>query len=121
MEKSAKVFSGISRFCMSLSCHVIPAYLSQCQDVGELLDNEQFKKRAAERKYILKVIRCLCDLGRQGIVLQGHDWNNNFTQLLCLLKKNLCLLERKIRYKYTHNNVQNKILDIMAFLTYKKS
>ena len=80
--------------------------ISQCQDVGELMDNEQSKKRAIERKYLLEVNRCFRYLGRQGIALQGHDGNDNFTQLLRLLNTNdkniLYHLEGKIGHKYTH-------------------
>ena len=80
--------------------------ISQCQDVGQLVDNEQSKKRAIERKYLLEVIRCFRYLGRQGIALQGHDGNDNFTQLLRLLNTNdkniLYHLEGKIGHKYMH-------------------
>ena len=69
----------------------------------------------------MQVIRSLRYLGRQGIALQGHDENDNFMQLLRLLssndKNNLCLLEGKTGHKYTRNDVQNGILDIMAVLT----
>ena len=80
--------------------------ISQCQDVGELMDNEQSNKRAIERKYLLEVNRCFRYLGRQGIALQGHDGNDNFTQLLRLLNTNdkniLYHLQGKIGHKYTH-------------------
>ena len=84
------------------------------------MDNQQSKKRATERKYILEVIRCLCYIGRQGIAQQGHDGNGNFTQLLRLLRTNdkniLYHIEQNIGHKYTHNDMQNEILDIMAVL-----
>ena len=57
----------------------------KCQDVGELLDNQLLKKRAEERKYLLEILKCLRYLGRQGIALQGHDGNDNFSHLLRLL------------------------------------
>ena len=85
------------------------------------MDNQQSKKRATDRKYLLQVLRSLRYLGRQGIALQGHDGNNNFTHLLRLLSTNdkniLYPLEEKIGHKYMHNDVQNEILDIMAVLT----
>ena len=107
------------------ACHKAAALyqltISQCQDVGELMDNQRSKKRATERKYLLKVIQPLLYFGRQGIKLQGHDGSDNFTQLLRLLSTNdeniLYHLEGKIGYKYNHNDVQNEILDIMAVLT----
>ena len=52
---------------------------------------------------------------------QGHDENDNFTQLLQLLgtnNKNIVgQLYGRIGYKYTHNKVQNEILDILTTLT----
>ena len=85
------------------------------------MDNRQSKKRDTERTYLLEVIRCFRYLGRQGIALQGRDGNDSFTQLLHLLstnKKNILYhLEGKIGHKYTHNDVQNEISDIMAVLT----
>ena len=106
------------------ACHKAAASyhltISQCQDVGELMDNQRSKKRATERKYLLKVIQSLLYFGRQGIKQQGHDESDNFTQLLRLLSTNdeniLYHLEGKIGYKYDHNDVQNEILDIMAVL-----
>ena len=72
------------------TCHKVTASyqltISQCQDAGELMDNQQSKKRATERKYLLEVIRCLCYLSRQGIALQDRNGNDNFTQLLHLKK-----------------------------------
>mgnify|MGYP001801130696 CR=1 FL=1 len=62
--------------------------IPQCHDVGELMDSHLTKRRLIERKYLLKVIRCLRYLGRQGIALQGSDGNDNFTQLLRLLGTN---------------------------------
>ena len=109
------------------TCHkVATSYqltISQCQDVGELTDNQQSKKRSTERKYLFEVIQCLSYLGRQGVALQGHDGTGIFTQLLRLLSTNekniLYPLEGKIENKYMHNNVQNEILDIMAVLTWQ--
>lgn len=87
----------------------------------ELLDNQLSKRRAEERKYLLEIIRCLRYLGRQGIALQGHVGNDNFCQLLRLLGTNnksiLDHLDGKIGKKYTHNEVQNELLDIMAAVT----
>ena len=62
--------------------------IPQCRDVAELMDTQLTKKRATERKYLLKVIRCLRYFGRQGIALQGSAGNDNLTQLLRLLGAN---------------------------------
>ena len=57
-------------------------------------------------------------LSRQGIALQGHDENDNFTQLLRLLgtkdENILKHLDDSIGHKYTHHDFQNEILHIMA-------
>ena len=85
------------------------------------MDKQISDRRSAERKYLLEVIKCLRYLGRQGVALQGHDGNDNFTQLLRLLgtkdKDIMNYLEGKIGLKYTHNDVQNELLGIMAALT----
>ena len=85
------------------------------------MDNQLLKKREVKRKYLIEVIKCLRYLARQGIALQGHDGNDNFTQLLRLIgtkDSNITdHLEGKIGHKYTHNDVQNELLDIMAVLT----
>ena len=49
------------------------------------MDNQLLKKREVERKYLIEVIKCLRYLARQEIALQGHDGNDNFTQLLRLI------------------------------------
>ena len=118
MQKRFQVHQGSAYLKVATSYQLT---ISQCQDDAELMDNQQSNKWAAERKYLLEVIRCLLYLGRQGIALQGQDGKENFTQLLRLLSTNdkntLYHLEGKIGYKYTHNDVQNEILGIMAFLT----
>ena len=85
------------------------------------MDSQLTKRRATQRKYLMQIIRCLCYLGWQGIAFQGSDGNDNFTQLLCLLgTKDTNIadhLKGKSGYKYTHSDVQNEILNIMANLT----
>lgn len=80
------------------------------------MDKYQSSKRDTERKFLLEVIRCLHYLGRR----QNHDWNDNFTQLLRLHSKNdkniLYHLKGKTGHKYTHDDMQNEILDIMTVL-----
>ena len=88
------------------------------------MDSHLTKRRLIERKYLLKVIRCLRYLGRQVLALQGSDGNDNFTQLLRLLGTNdsniIDHLDGKTGYKYIHSDVQNEILNIMATLTLQK-
>ena len=54
------------------------------------MDNLFVQDRQVERKYLLEVIKRLRYLSRHGIPLQGHDSNDNFTQL------SFISLERKI-------------------------
>ena len=95
--------------------------IPKCHDVGEMIDSKITEQRSIERKYLLQVIRCLRYLGRQGIALQGHNDNDNLTQLLKLIGTNdenvSNHLEGKIGNKYTHSDVQNELLNIMATLT----
>ena len=57
-------------------------------------------------------------LTRQRIALQGHDENDDFTQLLRLLgtkdENILKQLDDRIGHKYTHHDFQNEIHHIMA-------
>ena len=103
---------GSFRGHQSLSCHKAASCYHlvspNCADVGELLDKQVNQQRQVERKYLLDVIRCLCYLGRQGIPLQGHNGNNNFTQLLLLLlgSKDSNItdhISRKVANKYSQS------------------
>ena len=92
--------------------------LPDCGDVGDMTDVQSMKRRQAERKYLIDVIKCLRYLARQGIPLQGHDDNDNLTQALLLLGAKddniIKHLQGQIGHKYTHHNMQNELLDIMA-------
>ena len=65
-----------------------------------------------------KVIKCLRYLSQQGIPLQGHNNNGNFTQLLYLLdtkdKNIMDHLDGKVGHKYNHHDVQNELLNIIG-------
>ena len=67
---------------------------------------------------MLDVIKFFRYLSHQGIALQGHDANDNFTQLLRLLgtkhENILKHLDDSIGHKYTYHNFQNETLDIMT-------
>ena len=104
------------------SCHKTASsyhlVIPRCVDVGELMDNKLTDQRQVERKHFLDAIRCLHYLDRQGIALQGHDDNDNFTQLLHLLgNKDSSIMDHingKIGHKYNHHDVQNKLLNLMG-------
>ena len=81
------------------------------------MDRQLVQRRQLERKYLLEVIKCLRYLSRQGIPLQGHNNNNNFTQLRYLLgtkdKNIMDHLDGKVGQIYNLHDVQNEFLDIM--------
>ncbi|XP_066925948.1 zinc finger MYM-type protein 1-like [Clytia hemisphaerica] len=62
-------------------------------------------------------MQCLRYLARQGLALQGTHQEDNFTQLLLLLGTKdpsiVKALDQSAR-KYTHHDVQNELLDIVA-------
>ena len=104
------------------SCHKAAAsyhlVVPQCANVGESMDSQLVQWRQLERKYLLELIKCLRYLSQQGIPLQGHNNNDNFTQLQSLLgtkdKNNMDHLDGKVGHKYNHHDVQNELLNIMG-------
>ena len=103
-------------------CHKATAsyhlVVPQCADVGESMDSQLVQQRQLEREYLLEVIKCLRYLSQQGIPLQGHNNNYNFTQLQYLLgtkdKKIMDHLDGNMGHKYNHHDVQNELLNIMG-------
>ena len=121
-KKAAKYFQAHQDSAYHKAASSYQLNIPRCHDVGELMDSQLTKRRAAQRKYLMQIpIRCLRYLGRQGIAFQGIDGNDNFTQLLRLLGTNdtniADHLKGKSGYKYTYSDVQNEILNIMANLT----
>lgn len=117
-KKAPKCFSEHQ----STTCHRTAAsyclVVPECKNVDEMIDKNTVKIKEAKRKYLLDVINCLRYLSRQGIALQGNDENDNFTQLLRLLGTKdpniMKHLDGSVGYKYTHHDIQNEILNIMA-------
>ena len=120
-KKAPKCFQAHQDSACHKAASSYQLIIPRCHNVGELMDSQLTKRRAGQRKYLIRVIRCLRYLGRQGIAFQGSDGNDNFTQLLRLLGTNdtniADHLKGKSGYKYTHSDVQNEILNIMANLT----
>ncbi|XP_066910501.1 zinc finger MYM-type protein 1-like [Clytia hemisphaerica] len=120
-KKAPKCFQAHQDSACHKTAQTYQLTIPKCLDVEEMIDNQLTEKRTVERKYLLQVIRCLRYLARQGIALQGDDGNDNFTQLLHLVgisDENLMKhLDGKIGSKYTHSDVQNELLNIMATLT----
>ena len=117
-KKSSKCFYELQ----NSSCHKGAAWynlvIPQCANVAESMDSQLVQRRQLERKYLLEVIKCLRYLSQQEIPLQGHNNNDNFTQLLYFLgtkgKKIMDHLNGKVGHKYNHHDVQNKLLNIMG-------
>ena len=85
---------------------------------AKLTRENRSDKRAKERRYPLDVIRDLRYLGRRGIALQGHNGEDNFTQLMVLLgAKDGNIrdhLNKSLGNEYTSHDIQNELLEIMA-------
>ena len=101
------------------SCHNVAAsyHVIQTRDIGELINQNLVDSRKENRAYLFAIMRCLRYLARQGIAIQGTHGNDNFTQLLKLIgTKDASIIDRLNQgsQKFTHHNVQNELLDIMA-------
>ena len=101
----------------------------QCGDVLEMTVNDLNNKRLAKRKYLMKVMEYICFLERQGAAFRGNDGNDNLTQLFKLLNKNepalLIRFDKKShlepdQHKYTHNDIQNELIELMAKYAFEK-
>ena len=84
MVKGTKMFLQPSGLCHQASSayHLI---VPQCNDAGEMIDDQIAQRRQVQGKYFLDVIKCLRYLVREGISFQGLDNNDNLTQILYLL------------------------------------
>ena len=82
-----------------------------------MIDDQINQKRQVQRKYLLDVIKCLRYLALQEIPLKGLDNNDILTQILYLLETkddNTTKLQGKVGQKYTHHDIHNELLHIMA-------
>ena len=95
----------------------------QCGNVLVMTVNDLSNKRLAERKYLIKVMKCIRFLARQGLAFRGNDGNDNLTQLFKLLNKNdpalLTRLDKEShlepgQHKYMPNDIQNELIELMA-------
>ena len=103
---------------VALSFHTT---VKSCKNIIDTTNINAANKRKNERNYLIKVVESLQYLARQGIPLQGHDGNDNFTQLLLLrskddksIRKRLAAPTNREFKKYTHDEFQNELLEIMA-------
>ena len=65
--------------------------MHQCGEGLEMMVNDLNNKRLAERKYLIKIMKCICFVARQGLAFRGNDSNDNLTQLFKLFNKNYYL------------------------------
>ena len=79
-----------------------------------MMVNDVNNKRLAKRKYLIKLMECICVLACQGLPFRGNDGNDNLTQLFKLLNENdpvlLTRLDKKRHFesgqhKYMHNDI----------------
>ena len=95
---------------------LLETVVARCSDVVELINQSIADSRQSDRKYLVHVIRCQRFLERQGMAILGNPGEDNFTQLLLLSTKDPSIrlkLERS-HLKYTHNDIQNELLVLMA-------
>lgn len=116
-KKAPKCFEKHQETNCHKAASAMETVVSRCADVGELTNKTIAETRKKERNHLINVIRCLRFLARQGIAVQGDRGEDNFHQLLLLLGTKddsiISILERA-RLKYTHSDIQNELLDLMA-------
>ena len=103
------------------TCHKAPAIyyivVSKYGDVREFTNQNTVDLHKSERRYLIDVIRCLRLLARQGFAFQGDANEDNFSQFMLLLSTkddNIKTHLASKEHKYTHHDIQNKLLDLMA-------
>ena len=102
---------------MSYSCrYTLHSRLKMwpCQIINE---SKYRYLRKSERRYLIDVIRYLRLLARQGIALQEDANEDNFSQLMLLLSTkddNITKHLASKKHKYTHREILNELLDLMA-------
>ena len=103
----------------ALTFHVtVPA----CKEIEAILSSEVEKARKSERNYFRKVMEAVQELARQGIPFQSsEDKNDNFCRMLLLRGKDDPEVAKRVldsskskMNKYTHDQYQNELIDIMA-------
>jgi hypothetical protein len=87
-------------------------------DVGELLSSTHTADKKRNMKTLLKILSSIRFLARQGISLQGNNYNSGNLQQLLLLRgeddKDLSHWIEKKTEKYTSHETQNEILLLMS-------
>ena len=116
-KKAPKCFENQQQTNCHKAAAALRTVVTKCGDVAELANQSIVDSHRKERKHLIDVIRCLRFLARKGVAIQGNPGDDNFTQLLKLLgTKDPSILSKleKTKLKYTHNDIQNQLLDLMA-------
>ena len=120
-----KKAKGLLESHMKSNCHktalTYENTIPLCKDVGVMMNEEIERNREIERKYFRKLMETVQELRRQGIPFQGDEGNDNFSRMLLLrgkddpevAKRVLDKTNTKLK-KYTHDQYQNELIDIMA-------
>ena len=105
-------------------CHTVAQEHSirHIKDIVELTNKNASHLRREERKYLIKIMETIKFLVRQGVVFRFHsDFNDNFTQEFLLrgiedmqLKKRVCSTRGDNMLKYTHQDFQNELIDLIS-------
>ena len=112
-------------------CHIAAltyeTVVPSCRDPNEMISDEIVKKREKERQYLIIIMKCLQYLARQGIGFRGNnDIDSNFAQLILLRSKEHHWIRERITSgvdgtkKYTHNEYQDELLNIIASQVLRK-
>ena len=104
-------------------CHIaaltFEITIPQCGNIQEMTSKKIKSNMQENRKCLIKIIKTIQFLGRQGFALRGDesDENSNFMQLLKLRSKDFLKLKEwleKKTEKYTSHDIQNELLKLMA-------
>ena len=112
-------------------CHIAAltyeTVVPSCRDPKEMISDEIVKKREKECQYLTIIMECLHYLARQGIAFRGNnDIDSNFAELILLRSKEHPWMRERITSgvdstkKYTHNEYQDELLNIMASQVLRK-
>ena len=115
MEKSPKIFSRTPKLQLPQGCCIISCDTNK--GCWRIINQNLVDSRKENRAYLFAIMRCLRYLARQEIAIQGTNSNDYFTQLLKLIgTKDASIIHRLNQgsQKFTHHDLQNEVLDIIA-------
>ena len=108
-KKAPKCFKNHQQTNCHKAAAALATVVTECGYIAELTNQSIVDSCRKERKHLINVIWYLRFLARQGIAIQGNPGDNNFTQLLKLLRTkdpSIHSMLEKTTLKYTHNDIQ---------------